>query len=227
MKRVATATLVALLALSAAAGADTVPERAVFYVSPDGNDAAAGSAEAPWRTISHAARTVPPGAAVDIRGGTYNERVVVEVSGEPGNPTSFFAHAGETVTISGAGLKGRGGEAVGLIDIFNKSNLEFIGIELRDLQDRKRRFTPAGVWIRGSSSNITLRNLDVHDIRTRGGDAHGIAVYGTSGSSPIRGISIVDSSVHDLKLGSSEAIAVNGNVDGWQVVRNSVFPGRW
>ncbi len=223
MRRVATATLVALLAIAAAGKAETAQERATFYVSPDGNDAAAGSAEAPWRTISHAARSVAPGSAVDIRGGTYNERVVVEVSGEPGNPITFFAHPGEAVTISGAGLKGRGGEAVGLIDIVNKSNLEFIGIELRDLQDRKRRFTPAGVWIRGTSSNITLRGLDVHDIRTRGGDAHGIAVYGTSGRAPISGVSIESNSVHDLKLGSSEAIAVNGNVDGWSIVGNSVF----
>ena len=68
-----------------------------------------------------------------------------------------------------------------------------------------------------------LSGLDVHGIRTRGGDAHGIAVYGTDGRRPIHDVTIVRNRVHDNNLGSSEAVVVNGNVRGWKVVRNHVF----
>ena len=165
---------------------------------------------------------MPPGAIVDVRAGTYVERVVVEVSGAPGNPTTFQAHPGEQVTISGQGLRGFRDRA-GLIDIQGRSNLEFVGFELRSLVDTNRLYTPAGVWVTGASRNITLRRLDIHDIRTRGrGNAHGIAVYGTSGSSPVTGLTIEGNTVHDLTLGASEAIVVNGNVAGWKIVGNRV-----
>jgi hypothetical protein len=67
-------------------------ERPVSVVSPNGDDSGPGSADRPWRTISHAARSVPAGALVDIRGGTYVERVVFRVSGAHGKPTTFAAH---------------------------------------------------------------------------------------------------------------------------------------
>jgi hypothetical protein len=194
----------------------------VYVVAPGGNDSGSGTADQPWRTISHAAQSVPPGAIVDIRAGTYSERVLVHVSGTATSPIRFQAHPGEHVTISGAGMRGLRGDA-GLIQVDGHSNLEFVGLELRSLVDTHRRFTPAGVWIKGASSNITLRGLDVHDVRTLGrGNAHGIAVYGTSGSSPITGITIENSAVHDLKLGSSEAVVVNGNVAGWRIAGNTI-----
>jgi len=197
--------------------------RPVFVVAPNGSDSGPGSAERPWRTVSRAARSVPPGAVVDIRAGTYVERVVVKVSGARGKTTTFRAHPGERVTISGTGLRGfRDGDGVGLIHVDGRSNLEFVGLELRSLVDTRKHFTPAGVWITGASSNIALRGLDVHHIRTRGGNAHGIAVYGTSGSSPITGVTIEGNHVHDLRLGASEAIVVNGNVDGWKIVGNTI-----
>ena len=213
---------VALIAPSGAGLGGTSAERPTFAVAPNGNDSGPGSAEQPWRTISKAARSAPPGALVDIRAGTYVERVLVEVSGAPGNPTTFQAHPSEQVTISGRGLRGFR-DFAGLIDIRGRTNLEFEGLELRSLVDTNRRYTPAGVWITGASKNITLRGLEIHDIRTRGrGNAHGIAVYGTSGSSSVSGLTIEGNNVHDLTLGASEAIVVNGNVSGWRIVGNRV-----
>jgi hypothetical protein len=211
----------AVLALAAPIAAQDPPARAVFVVAPDGDDSAPGTEERPWRTISHAARSAPPGSLVDVRGGTYAERVMVEVSGAPGKPTTFMAHPGERVTITGRGQRGLRFEA-GLIQIRGDSNLEFVGFELRDLVETRGRAVPAGVWISGRASDIELRGLDIHGIRTRGGDAHGIAVYGTSGSSPIRDVTIAENNVHDLRLGSSEAVAINGNVDGWRVTGNTI-----
>ncbi|HEX6389087.1 MAG TPA: DUF1565 domain-containing protein, partial [Solirubrobacteraceae bacterium] len=65
--RAAVLTLLAGLAVAAPAAA---AERPVFTVAPTGSDSAPGTAEQPWRTIAHAARSAPAGAIVDVRGGT-------------------------------------------------------------------------------------------------------------------------------------------------------------
>lgn len=221
-KAIGLAAAVASSAFASSGGAQDDPGRPLFVVSPNGDDAGPGTEAQPWRTISKAARSATPGAIVDIRGGTYAEQVSVEVSGEPGRPVTFRERPGEQVVVTGGG-SGLGGSR-GLIHIEDQSHLELVGIEIRDVTERSADRTPAGVWIRGAGSNITLRGLDVHDIRTtaRTGDAHGIAVYGTSGDRPLSGISIEASSVHDLRLGTSEAIAVNGNVDGFRIAGNVV-----
>jgi hypothetical protein len=52
-----------------------------FFVSTTGNDSNPGSQAAPWRTVQHAADTARAGSTVNVRGGTYEELVSVNVSG--------------------------------------------------------------------------------------------------------------------------------------------------
>ena len=52
-----------------------------FYVSTTGDDSSPGTQTAPWRTIQHAADTVPAGSTVNARGGVYEESVTINVSG--------------------------------------------------------------------------------------------------------------------------------------------------
>jgi hypothetical protein len=82
---------------------------------------------------------------------------------------------------------------------------------------------PAGVFVTGTAHHIALRGLEVHDIRTATADAHGIAVYGTSGDAAIHDVTIERNSVHDNHLGSSESVVVNGNVRDWSIARNRIF----
>jgi hypothetical protein len=193
---------------------------AVLVVAPGGDDAGPGTAAQPWRTISHAAQVATPGSVVDVRAGVYNERVRVRVSGTAEAPIVFQAHEGEQVAISGDGLKRLGSEP-GLIEIRDREHLVFSGFELRDLRGAED-VVASGVWVTGKSHDVSLTRLDVHDIRRRGGDdAHGIAVYGTT-RTPIRNVAVTDSHVHDLALGSSEAVVFNGNVDGWAATGNTI-----
>ena len=53
-----------------------VPSGAIF-AAPDGNDAAAGTAAAPVRTIARAVAVAPAGGTVVLRGGTYRETVTL------------------------------------------------------------------------------------------------------------------------------------------------------
>ena len=52
-----------------------------FYVSTDGSDSNPGTQAAPWRSVQHAADTARAGSTVNVRGGTYEERVSINASG--------------------------------------------------------------------------------------------------------------------------------------------------
>ena len=64
------------------------------------------------------------------------------------------------------------------------------------------------------NDNQTLGSFDIN--------AHGIAVYGRDPSRPISRLSISGNEVDHLHLGASEAVVVNGNVDGWSITRNRI-----
>jgi Right handed beta helix region len=97
------------------------------------------------------------------------------------------------------------------------------GLEIAHFHDLADAFVPAGVFVTGTAHHIALRGLEVHDIRTATADAHGIAVYGTSGDAAIHDVTIERNSVHDNHLGSSESVVVNGNVRDWSITRNRIF----
>lgn len=85
-----------------------------LYVSPQGNDAAAGTAAAPFATVERArdelrhrraGGQLADGAVVTLRGGTYylprTLEFLAEDSGRTGAPVVYLAAAGETVVLSG------------------------------------------------------------------------------------------------------------------------------
>ena len=77
----------------------------VYYVAPSGDDSNPGTETQPWRTIQKAANTLRAGDAVQIRAGTYRERVVPQNSGSDGNhQITYTAYPGETVTLDGSGV---------------------------------------------------------------------------------------------------------------------------
>jgi hypothetical protein len=214
----------AAVAVTIGAAAPTAAADAgrAFFVSPTGSDAAAGTKAHPWRTIQKAANSVPAGSTVEIRGGVYRERVVVRVSGAPGAWITFRSYAGEHVRIDGTGLGPYEGIA-GLVAIDSRSYIAVEGLEIAHLHDLADTYVPAGVFVTGSAHHIALRGLEVHDIRTATADAHGIAVYGTSGDAAIHDVTIDRNSVHDNHLGSSESVVVNGNVRDWSITHNHIF----
>ena len=198
-----------------------------FYVAATGNDDNPGTFDSPWRTIQRAASTVSAGSVVYVRGGVYNEAVTFAVSGSAeAGATRFESFPGETAIVDGTGLEVPDGPSA-LFLIVDRSYLVVRGFELRNYSTAERNIVPAGVLILGASHHVEVSANHIHDIETRfpgaeGGDAHGIAVYGTSANESARDILIVGNELHDLKLGSSEAIAINGNVERFTVADNVV-----
>lgn len=204
-----------------------VTAAATFHVAPTGLDSNAGTEAAPWRTIQKAANTLAPGDTVLIRGGTYNETVTINVSGSAaGGPVVFRNYPGEFPIIDGTGLIVPAGDT-GLILVIDKAHLIIEGLELRSYITATKNRVPVGINLRGTSHHVELRKNRIHHIETNyagssGGDAHGIAVYGTSATASIHHLVIEGNELHNLKLGSSEALVLNGNVELFEVTKNSV-----
>ena len=60
-----------------------------YFVSPDGDDDAAGDHDNPWRTIDHANARVAPGDTVTFLPGDYEGTIAPQVSGREGAPVTF------------------------------------------------------------------------------------------------------------------------------------------
>ncbi|MEN8646167.1 right-handed parallel beta-helix repeat-containing protein [Bacillus cereus group sp. BceL062] len=191
-----------------------------YYVSPAGSDLNPGTLNQPFATIQKAANVATEGSTIYIRGGIYNQKVHVTHSGSSGAPITFQNYQNEKVILDGSKVKL---EDDGLFTIEDKNYIQVKGLEFRNLKSMKVNETPIGIYITGTGSNIEIRNNYIHHIETNG-NAHGIAVYRTSSyaQNNLNHIVLDNNEVANLKLGLSEAIAVNGNVDSFEVTNNKV-----
>jgi hypothetical protein len=105
------------------------------------------------------------------------------------------------------------------------------GFEIRNFRTAEHRLAPLGINVIGAGSHIELLKNNVHHIENnfegrdgpgRGGNAFGIAVYGTDAKTPITDLIIDGNEVHHLKTGSSESLVVNGNVTNFRITHNVV-----
>jgi hypothetical protein len=95
-----------------AAAASVVPYEnaatlATKWVSPTGNDANAGTAAAPYKTIQHGVNSSTPGTAVMVKAGTYTENVKLTKSGTADKPIWLASADGEgaaTIKAANAGV---------------------------------------------------------------------------------------------------------------------------
>ena len=197
------------------------------YVATNGNDGNPGTMDMPWRTIQKAAATVSAGMHVYVRGGVYNEAVTVSVSGSLSLGSIVFQpYPGEQVAVDGTGLVVPSASS-GLFLIVDRSYIVVKGFEIRNYKTSTKGRVPVGIYVTGTSHHIEIRNNSIHAIEqngtsSSGTDAHGIAVYGTSAAQSINNIVIDGNELFNLKLGSSESLVLNGNVDTFQVTNNVV-----
>ena len=93
-----------------------------YYVATNGSDSSPGTLSQPWRTIQYAVNQVNAGDTIFVREGTYDEGVVVTVSGQEGAPITLMNYQNEVVTIDGgsyAALTDRSSTQYWIIDGFN------------------------------------------------------------------------------------------------------------
>ena len=202
-----------------------------LYVAIYGNDNNPGTLVAPWRTIQKAANTATAGQTVCVRGGVYQEIVTFNISGSAAAGfITFKNYPHETAILDGTNLPVPAGLAP-MINITNRAYITIQGFEIRNYKSSFQNHAPIGILVSGYGDHIQLRNNLIHNIETNypgtvGGDAHGIAIYGTvqpnAKPNAITNVVISGNQLYNLKTGSSESLVVNGNVDGFQITNNIV-----
>ena len=202
------------------------PAGHVYFVSLQGSDSNPGTLEAPWRTISKAAKTVPAGSTVYVRGGVYNERVAFSVSGSAAaGPTTFMSYPGESAIIDATNVKlpaNTGLAPTGLVEVANQNYLIIQGFEIRNINLNSANIFPAGISVWGISDHIEIRQNHIHNISNGNNGAHGIGIYGTASPAGVSNLVMDGNEVNALTLGESESVTLNGNVYNWTVSNNII-----
>ena len=196
-----------------------------YYVSTSGSDRNSGTEKEPWKTIQKAAESTVPGSTVYIKAGTYYERINIEVSGVSAKqPVIFRNYNSDKVIIDGSKIPAS--EQEDLIHINNQSFIRLIGLELQNNTSKDKDCLLSGIGIYGRGEGIEIRNCKIHKIWYTGSSdeagAQAIAVYGRDDAEPISGLVIDGNEIWDIKCGSSETVALNGNVDGFTFTNNYV-----
>ncbi len=197
-----------------------------YFVSPNGDDKAAGDEDTPLKSVQLALDKARPGETVYLRRGVYFTKVRFPRSGNLKSGPIILRNYPDEIAILDGSRSGVEGAVDQMVLIEDKANVELHGLSIRNMLTDKCGTMHSGIMVRGAGKDIVLKDNHIYDIRNecpeKGGDAHGIAVYGTRSTTPIKNILIEGNELHDLKLGSSEALVVNGNVEEFKITGNRV-----
>ena len=196
-----------------------------YFVSTSGSNSNSGTSivEA-WLTIQHAMDNAIPNSEVNILVGIYNEKVEVNVSGTAGNNITFQNFNSDVVTISGSGIA----NPDAIIGIFDQSYITIEGLNIAN----NEQLDAQGIIVEGNCQDIKIINNNISNINfssdpnapvDENTNSQPLIVYGNNGSIPISNLNISDNTVHNCRTGFSEGLAVNGNVDGFEVINNTVY----
>lgn len=189
-----------------------------YYVSPSGNNSNTGSLLLPWQTVQFGLNQLSVGDTLNLLTGIYNEKIQIPING-----ICIRSYIGSSPIIDATGINTQDA----IISINNKSNIIIDGIELRNnIQN-----DAIGILVDGIASNITIKNCTIHDIHFSSNpaapvnastNAQGIIVYGTNSTTAITNLKILDNHLYNCRLGFSEGIAINGNVENFEISGNLV-----
>jgi parallel beta-helix repeat protein len=127
-----------------------------YYVATTGNDKAAGTLAAPWKSIAVASKKIQACDTLNIRGGTYTAiNIILPQIGTATTPTIVQPYNNETVIIDGTGTGYTTFEP-----IFNVTG-QYITITNFEIRNGG-----SGVFLAGNYN--TANNLTVHHNRSNG-----------------------------------------------------------
>lgn len=162
-------------------------------------------------TIQAGLDAAQPGDVVLVAAGVYNEKIVFPRSGTPGERIVLRGPLGQRPALDGTGVAG-----ANMVLIEDRSHVEIRGFEIRNnlgVNDG------SGIRVLGSGTDIRLIDNEIYDIR--GVHAMGITVYGTR-PEPITELVIDGNRIERCEPAQSEALTLNGNIDGFRITRNFV-----
>jgi len=194
-----------------------------YYVSPSGNDSNAGTISEPFKTIQKACNSITPGDTINIMKGTYNEMVAIYKGGDAlSGYLTIRNYQNDTVIVDGTGLTKRG-----LMTIYYQNYIRITGLILQNAIKNDA----IGFLVEGACSNITFENniirqiyfsANASDAVTSSKNSHPILCNGIDTTNAIANLKILNNQIYNCRTGYSEALTLNGNVDGFLVQGNVV-----
>lgn len=205
-----------------------------YYVDgSSGNDNNSGtSLGQAWQTIQKAFDNATAGSTVYIRGGTYNENVYANVSGTAGNPITFRNYQTEVVILDGTGTTQND-----MLYIEDRSHLIIKNITVQNKTVNYATGITISGTAAGGATDITIKNVKITGINwtsnpnatpTSNNNSNPLVVYGsgTNQANAITNILIDSCEIYNNITGFSEALAFDGNVDGFTVSNNLVHDNK-
>lgn len=212
-----------------------------YYVSKSGNNSNAGTASAPWLTLSFAASRVAAGDIVYVGAGTYHESVPIATSGTASAPIIFDGQGVAVVDGTGVACCTSpafvasngfvGATTQGLFTLGASAGLNYVTVEgftIQNYKTQNKNDVPAGILIVGGGTGINVLDNTVQNIqstakqtKSSGPNAYGIGVFGTS-STPLS-LNVSYNTVTGCLTGESETTTFNGNVQNFVVSYNTIF----
>ena len=163
------------------------PTETTRYVATSGNDAAAGTKAAPWKTITKAAAAAPAGSTVEIAGGAYPENVELAAAGTSDtSPTTFVAAANATVSVRSLGFKASNLTVRGLTVAGSTSHCVTIAPALKNIELRDNAIRSCGrtgvaftrPTTQAYTSDVTIAGNTISAVGTADSYANDLTIYG-------------------------------------------------
>lgn len=175
--------ITAALCLITSSVASTAMAADYYVSSTNGDDTAAGSQGAPWKTIGHAAKKVAPGDVVHVASGHYAEQIKTTVSGTASARVTYRSDAPWGAKIDG-----------GAVDIVWTNNGDYVDIVGFDVTGQGR------LGILNLASYVRIMGNHVHDIpAANAGGSGGAAI--DNGNYSASDSDIIGNVVHDIGYG--------------------------
>lgn len=193
-----------------------------YYVSPSGDDSSDGSWNNPWQSLQYAMDNATPGSTVSILAGTYNEKVYLNVSGSANQWITFKNYENDEVIIDGTGWNDPA-----LCEIYDQAYVRIEGLHFTN----NKQLDAMGIFIEGFCHHIEILNCEISEVHfsadpnapvNENTNSQPLIVYGVEENAAITDLLISGNEIHDCRTGYSEALAINGNVDGFEVSHNEV-----
>jgi len=141
-------------------------DAAALVVALDGDDAAAGTAAAPLRTINAAAERAQPGDTILVRAGTYEGDVHTAVSGTESARITFIAESPDTRIVGIGGADGAWENEGAYVDIVgfditgpNEDGLYDKGSQTRLVRNRVHGISGNCIYVQ--NEDYTVTDVDV------------------------------------------------------------------
>jgi hypothetical protein len=182
------------------------------FVSINGNDNNAGTHQNPWATIQFAIDESAEFDTINVVQGIYNEKIYIDKG------ITIRGFSQNYFTINAEGIA----EPEAIIEV---ENAGFVNLQYTQINNNVRN-DAIGILIQGNTHHIKIENCEItnihfsdnpQDLVTENTNAQPIIVFGNT-ETPIHHLSILNTKVSNCRLGYSEAISVNGNVDGFEII---------